>query len=151
MAAGDITFFNDFLEDEGKQVHELNANTIRLALITAAATPLQTASDPRWGAGGGTDLSVNEVAPGGNYIAGGEDITNVFTRAAGVATLNATNVTWAQDPANPSTARWGILYNDTDAGNSAIGFVDLGGTQDMKTADLTVAWNGAGVATKQYA
>ena len=54
---------------------------------------------------------------------------------------------WAQNAANPTDAYYGIVYNNTNAGKEAIGFVDLGGVFDMTTGDLAVNWNASGFFT----
>lgn len=105
------------------------SDAIYLALITSAVTPTKTDADPRWGAGGSTNYSTNEVTPGGNYSAGGILLTGTtVTKSSNVVSLNATSpVTWNGNAVNPTNARWGILYSSTDAGKHAIGIGDLGG------------------------
>jgi len=70
MAKGDFVLFAKTKEDLGNAVHNLSANTIKLALIRSAANggidPTELTTDPRWGVGGGVDLSASEVVPGGN-------------------------------------------------------------------------------------
>ena len=60
---------------------------------------------------------------------------------------SATNPTWAQDGSNDVDAYWGLIYNDTNGSDLAIGFVDLGGPVDMSAGDLTITWNVSGVFT----
>ena len=152
MAQGDFTFFNEFLEDEGLKIHNLNTDTLNLALTTGVTTPTAATADPRWGAGGTTDFSAEEVTPGGNYTTGGTDVTNTFSEATGTGTLDGTtNPSWAQHASNPTNATYGILYNDTSAGKEAIGFLDLGGAFDMTSGALTVTWNASGIGTKTAA
>ncbi len=105
------------------------SDAIYLALITNAITPSKTDSDPRWGAGGTTNYSTSEVTPGGNYSAGGILLLGTTVTVSGnIVSMNATSpVTWNGNAANPTNARWGILYSSTDAGKHAIGIADLGG------------------------
>ena len=56
---------------------------------------------------------------------------------------SATNPTWAQNASNDVDAFWGIIYNDTDVGNRAFAFVDLGGPVDMSAGALTITWASA--------
>ncbi len=151
MAQGDITFFNEFLEDEGLKIHELNTDTVKCGLTNGTTTPAATTADPRWGAGGTTNFAAEEVTPGGNYVAGGTDVTNTFSESAGTATLGASNISWAQNASNPTNATWGILYNDTSAGKEAIAYVDLGGAFDMTTGDLSITWGSSAIGTKTAA
>ena len=148
MAQGDVVFFDQFLVDVLEKLHDLETDSFKLALTTDVVTPTATTSDPRWGAGGGTNLATNEVTPGGNYAAGGAACANpAVTLTGGLAQFDTDDpASWAQNASNPTNARWGILYNDTDAGKRALGFLDLGSVFDMTTGPLTVAWNANGIA-----
>jgi hypothetical protein len=148
MAQGDLAFHDAALVAVLEKMHDLEADTIKLALITSAVTPDITDADPRWGAGGTTNYATNEVTPGGNYSAGGATLANPsVTLTGGLAMFDADDpATWAQHASNPTNARWGIVYNDTDAGKRVLGFLDLGSTFDMTTGPLAVAWNANGLA-----
>ena len=146
MAQGDVTFFDQFLADALEGEHNLETDTIQLALITSAVTPAATTADPRWGAGGSTNFSTNEVTPGGNYAARGAAVANpAVVLTGGLAEFDGDNVSWLQNASNPTNARWGILFNETNAGDRCIGFVDLGSAFDMTTGDLQVNWNANGI------
>jgi hypothetical protein len=147
MAVGDVVVFNQFLQDVGRATHNLETDTIRFALITNAVTPAATTADPRWGAGGGTNFDTNEVTAGGNYVAEGGDIAATYSQAAGTATFDGTDISIAQNASNPTNARWGIIYNDTAAGNQCIAFLDLGSVIDLSTGSFTVTWNASGIFT----
>lgn len=153
MAAGDLTVFNEFREDIGIKLHNLDTDTFRVALVKSAANggidPTAATADPRWGAGGTTNLLSSEVTPGGNYTTGGITISDMtWVESAGTTTWDsATNPQWLQNASNPTNARWAIIYNDTSAGKEAVGFVDLGADVDMTTGDLTITWAGTGLFT----
>lgn len=147
MAKGDVTIFDQFKQDVGRKVHDLDGDTIKLGLITSVATPAANTSDPRWGSGGGTNLSSNQVTPGGNYSSGGPDISATYSQTSGTATFDATDVTISQNGSNPTNARWGIIYNDTAAGKNAVGFVDLGAAVDLTAGDFSIVWNASGIFT----
>jgi len=141
MAKGDFVLFAKTKEDLGNAVHNLSANTIKLALIRSAANggidPTELTTDPRWGVGGGVDLSASEVVPGGNYVAGGVTLVNVsWTLTGNTVSLNANDINIPIDAANPTNARWAIIYNDTAAGKQAIGYIDLGADMDLTTDDF---------------
>lgn len=144
MAAGDITVFDEakaFMIDGGWEA----ADTIKLALITVAVVPAAGDTTPALG-------DYTQVTPGGNYAAGGETLDtlgNMVTEAAGTMTFDDTgaSVTWSQHASNPTNARYGIIYNDTDASDLAIAFLDLGAAIDMTAGDLTVTWNASGIFT----
>lgn len=148
MAQGDVAFHDQFCVDLWKKLHNIHASdVIKLGLITSAVTPAVTDADPRWGAGGTTNYSTNECAAGGNYAAGGPTIANcAVTLTGGLAMFDGDDVTIAQHASNPTNARWGIIYNSTDAGKRVLGFVDLGSTFDMTTGPLVFTWNANGLA-----
>jgi hypothetical protein len=147
MAAGDVVVFNQFFADVGLAVHNLDTATIRLGLITNAVTPAATTADPRWGAGGSTNFDTNEVTAGGNYAAEGPDVAGTYSQAAGTGTFDATDVSIAQNASNPTNARWGIIYNDTAAGNQCVAYIDLGSVIDLSTGTFTITWNASGIFT----
>lgn len=149
MAQGDVTLFNQFKLDVGLKLHDLNADVVKGGFVTSTTTPTASTADPRWGAGGTTNFSSNEVTPGGNYAAGGPDIVNTYTGAAGTSTFDASDTALdiAQAGANPTNARWIILYNDTDAGKRCIGFIDLGSVTDLSAGSLDITINASGLFT----
>lgn len=146
MAQGDVTLFNEFKEDVGQKIHNLSSDTFKLGLVTNAVTPAASTSDPRWGAGGSTDLSSSQVTPGGNYATGGPALaSSSWSETSGTVTFDATDVSIAQDAANPNNARWAVIYNDTSAGKEALAFVDLGGVTDLTAGNLAITWNASGI------
>lgn len=145
MATGDIKWFSGALLALGTKVHDLSADTLKVGFITAVATPAVSDTDPRWGAGGSVNFSTNEVTAGGNYTAGGVTLASVtWTNVSSVPTLRATDITIAQHASNPTNARWGILYNNTDASKRALAFLDFGSARDLTTGAFTFNFQGAG-------
>jgi anaerobic selenocysteine-containing dehydrogenase len=101
-------------------------------------------SNPHWGGTGTTNFATNQVATGTSYVTGGPTLTQSWSNVAGVPTLRATIVTIAQDAANTSfSARWGIIYNSTDANKRALAFIDLGSDRTISAGSLTLDWSGA--------
>lgn len=146
MAAGDIIWFDQFYEDVGLALHDLANDALKLGLIDSTQTPAANSADPRWGAGGTTNFATDEVAPGGNYAAGGPTIANTtYTLVTAEGVLDGDDVAIAQDASNPTDARWGILYNDTDAGKRALGAVDLGAVLDLSTGPFSITWHADGI------
>ena len=155
MAQGDTVLFNKFVEDMGDKLYNLSGDTFKLALVKSSANggidPTATTADPRWGAGGTTNLLSSEVTPGGNYTTGGESlsttITDNWTISSNVSKFDGDDVSIASNASNPTNARWGIVYDDTDAGKRAIGYVDLGSDSDLSGGNFTLAWNASGIFT----
>jgi hypothetical protein len=152
MAAGDVVFFDQWLVDVQEGLHDQENDTIKVGLITSAATPAATTSDPRWGAGGGTNFSTNQVTPGGNYATGGPSAANPsVTLTGGAGVFDADDIAITQNASNPTNARWGIIYNDTDAGKRCIGYVDLGTDIDLSAGDFSITWNASGISSMDQA
>jgi|GEM_PF-1315357 len=145
MARGDTFYFDQYYEDVGNKLHDNSADVFKLGIVTNAFVPVKTTPDPRWGANGTTDFSLNEVTPGGNYPGNGISLSAVITdnwiRTGSVNTQTFDDVAIAVDPGNPSGAYWGIIYNDTDAGKRCVGVVDLGGPLDLTTGTFSITWD----------
>jgi hypothetical protein len=141
MAAGDITVFNDAKEWLCDGTHDLDGDTFKIGLITSAVTPADTTANPTWT----TTFSGSQVATTADYVDGGNTLTVTWTESAGTVTWDATNdITWSQN-AGGGSARWGIIYNDSDASKSCVAFLDLGGAIDMSAGDLSVTWDANGI------
>lgn len=142
MAAGDFTLFEEATKDVVNGVHDFTNDSIKIALITASSTPAAADATPRW-----SDYSANEVS-GTGYTAGGTAIGNAsVAEAGGTTTFDGDAVSWSQNGAGFTNARWGIVYNDTATNDEAIGFIDLGGTVSQQAGDVTLTPNASGVFT----
>lgn len=145
MATGDVYLFEEamaYMFDGGWEASDI----IKCAVINNTLTPIIGQTTPSY-----DDYSANEVTAAGTYTTGGESIGTwgaVITQTSGVTKMDsATDPTWLQDPLNATDAWWGILYNDTAAGNPAIAFIELGGPFDMQAGDLIIAWAAGGIFT----
>ncbi len=148
MAQGDIVAFDQFLVDVQEKLHDLENDTIKIGFVDGVTTtPATTTADPRWGAGGTTNFAAEEVTPGGNYSTGGPSCANPsVTLSAGAAVFDADDpATISQHASNPTDARWGIIYNDTDTGKRAIGYIDFGSSTDLTAGDFSIAFNASGI------
>jgi hypothetical protein len=137
-----LVLFEEFSDQIGGKYHDLGSDTIKVALITSAVTPTKADATPCWG-----DYSANEVS-GSSYAPGGAEILNdTYTEADGVGTYSGDDVTWTYDIDGFTNARWGIVYNDTDANKAAIGFIDLGGTVSLQAGNVVLHWANGDVFT----
>ena len=143
MARGDVTVFEEakaYMIDGGWEA----ADDIKIAILDNTTPPTAADTTPALG-------DYTEVGTAGTYTAGGTSLGNLgtlVTEAGGTMTFDsATNPTWAQDASNDTDAYWGLIYNDTDAGDLAIAYVDLGGPVDMSAGPLTITWNASGIFT----
>lgn len=143
MATGDITWFN-----EARTLDYFagwaTTDVIKVAILDNTATPAAGTATPALG-------DFTQVGTGGTYVSGGTSLGDwgtVWSQSGGTGTMDSgTNPTWAQDAGNDTDAYWGLIYNDTQAGDPAIAFVDLGGPVDMSAGSLTITWNASGIAT----
>lgn len=143
MARGDVVIFNEskaYLLESGWSPTDV----IKVAICDNTTTPSASTVTPALG-------DFTQVGTAGTYVSGGTslgDIATCVTQAGGTVTFDsATNPTWAAHASNDSDAYWGIIYNDTQAGDPAIGYVDLGGPVNMQTGSLTITWNASGIFT----
>ena len=116
-------------------------DTYKVKLLTAATFD---ASHTTLSATGGT-----EVASGSGYTTGGAALTNVAvtTVTTNDAKFDADDVTWTAS-GGPITASFGILYNDTDANDPPVAFIDFDGSQTAGDAtDFLIVWNASGIFT----
>lgn len=142
MATGDVTFFNEakayMLDGDWA-----STNDIKVAILDNTTTPTAATATPALG-------DFTEVGTAGSYTAGGTSIgtwANLIAQSSGVVTFDsATNPSWSQNASNDTDAWWGLIYNDTLAGDPALAFVELGGPVDMSAGDLTITWNASGIA-----
>jgi len=142
MASGDITFFHQFKVDLGNKIHDLDTDTWKVGLITSAVTPAAADAAPHWGGTGTTNYSTNQVTPGGNYATGGPSLTALaYTNSSGTVSWQAAKVSIASHASNPTNARWGIIYNSTDANKRAAAYVDLGSARDLTQGLFEIRWN----------
>lgn len=148
MAAGDTYWFVEYLHrvfDYGSADFGGTPNTLKMALIKSAANggvdPTIALAYPTWGAGGSTNLSSSEVTPGGTYVAGGAELATPSSAVSGDdLQIDFSNpAAWAQDAANPTNARWGIIYDDSSTNKDCVAWYDLGADIDMTTGEFQIA------------
>lgn len=143
MAVGDFLVFDEalaYLYDGGWDP----SDTIKIAILDNTTTPASGDVTPSLG-------DYTEVGTGGTYVSGGTSLGtfgDAVTESSGTMTFDsAVNPSWALDAGNDVDAYWALIYNDTDASDLAIGFLDLGGPFDMSAADLEITWNDDGIFT----
>lgn len=140
------TFFDSFAERQlnGNAI-DLDTDTIKLAIITSATTPLPATHD-FW-----NDLQSSEVSDtSANYTAGGETVAvTAISAASNAADVIATagSVTWSQDAVDGFTnGKHFILYKDigTPGSSPLICFATYSGTLDLTAGDITLTFGASG-------
>ena len=146
MASGDFKWFAQGLHDLGNKIHDLDTDDWRMGIITTAATPAVNTSAPHWGGTGTTNFSTNQVATGGtSYTAPIVLTSEAWALNATGAAMDCADITLAQDASGFTNARWGIVYNNTDANKRAVGFLDLGSDRSLVAGSLTITMNASGI------
>jgi len=117
------------------------ADTYKVALYTAAtfdATNTTLAG-----------VTKTEATTGTGYTAGGQALANVAvtTVTTNDAKFDADDVVWTASGGS-ITASYAIIYNDTDANDPPLAFIDFDGSQSAgDTTDFKVVWNANGIFT----
>lgn len=124
---------NSFKEELLGGVHDLDTDSLKIALIKASPTGTYDATTTNY-----SDVTGNsDEATGTNYTAGGQVLDSpVITLTSGTAYVDFadevfTNLTISADGA--------ILYNSTQ-GNRAIAVFDFGGTVTATSGDFTIVF-----------
>ena len=124
--------FNQFAEDLGLAVH--NLNTAVLSVYLSNATPSASLDLVR------ADLA--EIANGNGYTTGGIDTQNTWAEAAGTGTLTGTKCVWTCVTAAMATFQYVVLFNDTAASDPLIGWWDYGSALTLQVGEtFTVKFN----------
>lgn len=117
------------------------ADTYKVALYTAATF---TASDTTL-----AGVTKTEVAGANGYTTGGQSLSNVAvtTVTTNDAKFDADDLTWTASGGS-ITASYAILYNDTDANDPPIAFIDFGASESAGAGtDFKIVWNASGIFT----
>jgi hypothetical protein len=124
---------------------EITLTTLKLQLLNNSATfdATHTALTSVNNAG------AYEVS-GGGWDAGGEALANVAvtTVATNDAKLDADDISVTATGAVIGPAYKAVLYDDTDASDAPLAFIDFGGVQEAGIGTpFNVTWNAAGIFT----
>lgn len=95
------------------------------------------------------DAAGTEATTGTGYTAGGQALANVAvtTVTTNDAKFDADDVTWTASGGSIAAA-YGVIYNDTDANDPPVAYIDFGGTQTAGDGtDFLVSWNASGIVT----
>lgn len=116
-------------------------DTYKVKLLTAATFDATHTTEA---AAGGT-----EVANGNGYTTGGVTLANVAvtTVTTNDAKFDADDASWSASGGSIAAA-YGRIYNDTDANDPPVAFIDFGGTETAGDGtDFRIVWNASGIFT----
>lgn len=94
-------------------------------------------------------ITGTEATTGTGYTAGGQSLANVAvtTVTTNDAKFDADDLTWTASGGS-ITASYAVLYNDTDANDPPLAFIDFDGSQSAGDGtDFKIAWNVNGIFT----
>lgn len=97
--------FQDFVEQLVLAKHDFSAAGHVCRIYLSNAVPSASLDAVK------ADLA--EIAGGSGYTAGGEDVQNSVSEAAGTATVAAVDVTWTAAGGSIGPFQYVVLYNDT--------------------------------------
>jgi len=98
------------------------------------------------------DGAGTEATTGTGYTAGGATLANVAvtTVSTNDAKFDADDVTWTASGGS-IVAAYGVIYNDTDANDPPLAYINFDGTQTATDgAEFKVTWNASGIFTFTY-
>lgn len=119
----------------------LAADTYKVALYTAAT--FSAANTTLAG------ITKTEVTEASGYTAGGVTLSGVSVTTVGTngAKFDAADASWTASGGS-ITASYAILYNDTDADDPPVAFIDFGGSESAgDTTDFLIVWDANGIFT----
>ena len=117
-----------FKKDVMLGLHDLDSDTIKIALYTSSAT-LNATTD--------TYTTSNEAANGNGYTTGGVTLANASVIENGTSgCFDSDNPEWTSAT---FTARGALIYNDTD-GDRAIAVLDFGGDFTVSSGTFRIVF-----------
>ena len=133
--------FQQFAEDLGKKVHNLDADTLKILLSNAA--PDAAADAVR------ADLT-SELSTGGGYTSGGAALSSVdYEQTGGTAALSATDLVFTASGGTIGPFRYAVLYNDTPTSpaDPLIGWWDYGSSITLADGETFTVDFGSNILT----
>lgn len=94
-------------------------------------------------------ITKTEISSGTGYTTGGATLANVAvtTVTTNDAKFDADDVTWTAS-GGAIAASYAIIYNDTDADDPPLAFIDFGGEESAGDGtDFLLVWNANGIVT----
>jgi hypothetical protein len=123
--------FNCFTEDLAEKVHNLGSDTLKVMLTNTAPVATNTVK-----------ANITEIGAGNGYTAGGTTAAQTSSaQASGVYTLKLADVVFTASGGSIGPFRYVVLYNDSSASDSLIGWYDYGsavtlGSGETMTVDF---------------
>lgn len=134
---------NSFKQELLGGVHDLDTNTLKIALIKASPTGTYGAATTNYSDVTGNPAGSDE-ATGTNYTTGGNTLAGATISLDGsTAIVDFTDTTWSSATVSADGC---IIYNTSQA-NRAIATIDFGGTKTSTNGDFVVQFPAAAAST----
>lgn len=125
--------FNCFTEDLAEKVHNLGADTLKWALTNSAPSAANTVIG-----------NITQIANGNGYTTGGNTATiSSAAQTGGVWKLVLADSVYTSSGAGMAAFRYVVLWNDTSASDSLIGWYDYGSTVTLAVGETFTIDNDA--------
>lgn len=116
--------FNCFVEDVAEKVHNLGSDTLKVVLTNSAPSASNTVL-----------ANITQISNGNGYTTGGAQATQSSSaQSSGTYKLVLGDVTWTASGAM-GPFRYAVLYNDTSASDSLIGWYDYGANATLASGE----------------
>ncbi len=126
--------FNQFVADVANKVHNLGADTLKVALSNVAPVATNTVF-----------ANITEIAAGNGYTVGGtQTVQSSSAQTGGVYKLISGNVLFTASGGAIATFRYVVVYNSTPVSplKPLIGFYDFGSAVTLNSGDtFTVSFD----------
>lgn len=117
--------YNIFVQDLGRKVHNLNSDTLKVALSNTAPS-----------AANAVLADITEISAANGYTSGGTAMgSTTFTQTSGTAKLAGANVVFTASGGSIAAFRYAVLYNSTASGGPLIGYWDYGSAVTVTTGN----------------
>ncbi|MBY0513090.1 MAG: hypothetical protein K2P78_04165 [Gemmataceae bacterium] len=135
-----FTKFSKFVENLGRKVFNLNADTLKVALSNTAPTPSSN-----------NQLSdITQISAGNGYATGGTAAgSNAYSQTGGTGKLTAADVVFTASGGTIGPFRYAVLYDGTATNGELIGYWDYGSSITLNDGEtFTVDFDAtAGILT----
>lgn len=131
---------NSFKQELLGGVHDLDTDTLKIALIKASPTGTYGAATTNY-----SDVTGNsDEATGTNYTTGGNTLAGATISLDGsTAIVDFTDTTWS----SATVSADGFIIYNTSQSNKAIATIDFGGTKTSTNGDFVVQFPAAAAST----
>lgn len=124
MAA--LSKFNSFVEALAERVHNLGADTLKVALTNSAPGATNTVL-----------ANITQIAGSNGYTTGGTATTiSSSAQTSGTYKLVITDVVFAASGGSIGPFQYAVLYNDTASNDELIGWADYGSPFTISSGSL---------------